>query len=69
MHDHLDDVTDRSLQQLDQRPRRSLVDGLLQLGDDRPRTVSPSGALAVPEEPARAKTAIDLRAQLQLRPG
>ncbi|MGH2947205.1 MAG: hypothetical protein ACRDPC_13275 [Solirubrobacteraceae bacterium] len=65
MHDHLDDVSDRPLQQLDQRPRRGLVDGLLQFGDDRPSGAGPSRALAVAEESARAKTPIHLRAQLR----
>ena len=64
MQDDLDDVTDRPLQQLDQRPRRALGDDLLQLGDDRPSGVGPSCALAVAEEPARAKTPIHLRAHL-----
>jgi hypothetical protein len=41
VHDHLHGVTDRPLQQLDQRPRRGLVDGVLQLGDDRPSGARP----------------------------
>jgi hypothetical protein len=63
MHDHLHYVPDRPLQQLDQRRRRRRLDGLLQLGDDRPRRDGPSRALAVVEEPARAQTPIHLGTQ------
>jgi hypothetical protein len=65
MHDHLHDMTHRPLQQPDQLSRRRLVDGLLQLGDNRPPGARPSCALAIVEEPARAQTPIHLRAQLR----
>ena len=65
MHDDLDDVTDRPLQQFDQRPRRRLVNGGPQLGGDRLRGVRPLCALAVTEEPTRTQAAIHLGAQLR----
>lgn len=65
MHDHIHDVADSALLELDQRSRRRRVHRALQLGDDRPSGERPSGALPVADEPAGAKTAIHLRAQLR----
>ena len=70
--DHLDDVTDRALQQLHQLPRRRVLDRCLELGQDRPSRPRPRPALPVAEKPARAKAAIHLCAQLcqvACRPG
>jgi hypothetical protein len=65
MHDHLDDVTDRSLQQLDELLRRRSVDRVVQFGDDWLRAASPSCALAIVEKPTRAQGPIHLRPQLR----
>ena len=65
MHDHFHDVTDRALQQLDQRPGRGSIDRLCEFGDYRPSGAGPSCTFPVAEEPAGAKAAIHLRAQLR----
>jgi len=65
VHDHFHDVTDRALHQLDQRPGRGSIDRLCEFGDDRPSGAGPSCAFPGAEEPAAAKTAIHLHAQLR----
>jgi hypothetical protein len=64
MLDHLHHVTDGSLHQLDQRAGRRRAYGYLQFHDDGPGRACPLHAFAVVEEPSRAKTAVDLGAQL-----
>ena len=65
VEDHLDDVTDRALQQLDQFRGRRALDHRLEFAQDRAGRLGPSSALAVAEEPPRAKPAVHLGAQLR----
>ena len=64
MLDHLHHVTDGSLQQLDKRAGRRRAYGCVQFRDDRPGRACPLHAFAVAKKPSRAKTAVDLGAQL-----
>ncbi len=63
MHDHLDDMADRSLHELDQLARWGIDGDLVQFGDDRPRGMRPGHALAVVEEATGAKPLVDRGAQ------
>ena len=63
LQDHLDDMADRSLHELDQLTRRGIRGHLVQLGDDRPRGMRPGHALAVVEEATGAKPLVDRGAQ------
>ncbi len=63
MHDHLDDMADRALDELDQLARRAIAGDLVQLGDDRTRGMRPGHALAVVEEATGAKLSVDRGAQ------
>jgi hypothetical protein len=63
VHDHLDDMADRSLHELDQLTRWGTDGDLVQFGDDRPRGMRPGHALAVVEEATGAKPLVDRGAQ------
>jgi hypothetical protein len=62
VEDHVDDVTDRALQQLDQFRGRRTLDHRLEFAQDRAGGLGPSSALVVAEEPPRAKPAVHLGA-------
>ncbi len=61
---HLDHMSDRALQQLDQLGRRRALAERLELGDDRPRFLRPRHAGPVVKEPPRPQSTINLHADL-----
>ncbi|MHB8660309.1 MAG: hypothetical protein ACYC91_20730 [Solirubrobacteraceae bacterium] len=64
MVDHLHDVTDRSLEQLNELSGRRIVRHLLQFGDHRLSGSGPCHRFAVVEEAPSAQPSIDLGAKL-----